>query len=100
MIGGLSDKAVESIRNVFFSFPKVDKVILYGSRAMGNYQSGSDIDLAIMGDDLTLNDLNSISLKLDELLLPYTFDLSIFHYINNDNLIDHIKRVGIVFFSK
>lgn len=100
MIGGLSDKAVESIRNVFSTFPKVDKVILYGSRAIGSFHPGSDIDLTVMGDDLKLSDLNSLSLKLDNLLLPYTFDISIFHYINNDNLIDHIKRVGIVFFSK
>lgn len=100
MIGGLSDKAVESIRNVLSSFPKVDKAILYGSRAMGNFHPGSDIDLTIMGNDLTLTDLNSISLKLDDLLLPYTFDISIFHYISNNNLIDHINRVGVLFFSK
>lgn len=67
---------------------------------MGNYKPGSDIDLTLKGHDLNLKLLNKISCDLDELLLPYTFDLSIYCHIKNPGLIDHIERVGLVFYKR
>ena len=72
---------------------------MYGSRAKGNYKPGSDIDLTLKGKELNLKLLNKISLELDDLLLPYTFDLSIYHHIKQPDLIDHIVRVGKVFYK-
>lgn len=74
--------------------------ILYGSRAKGNYKNGSDIDLTLKGRGLNLSVINKISLELDDLLLPYLFDISIFQQISNEDMIDHINRVGIVFYDK
>ena len=71
---GLSDEIIENILAVFRQNPKIAEVILYGSRAKGCYKNGSDIDLCIKGDYLTLQDLNKISLALDDLFLPYSFD--------------------------
>lgn len=95
---GLKENTVDSIIKAISSFPQVTEIILYGSRAKGNYKAGSDIDLTLKGD-LNLQLLNKISLKLDELFLPYTSDLSIFNQIDNPELIDHIKRVGITLYS-
>ena len=67
---------------------------------MGNYKPGSDIDITIKGENLNLDVINKIDLVLDDLLLPYTFDISIFTQINNPSLVDHINRVGIVFYKK
>jgi len=67
---GLSDKVIESIQKVFKTVPKVDKVILFGSRARGNFRPGSDIDLVIQGKDYTFNDNLAILAKLDDLNLP------------------------------
>lgn len=97
---GLTDNAIDSIRQVFATNHKVEKVIIYGSRAKGNFHQGSDIDLTILGKEISLNDLNSLSIKLDNLLLPYTFDLSVFEMISNSNLKDHIQRVGKDFYVK
>ena len=97
---GLRDETIEKIVAVFSLFPEIDKVILYGSRAKGNYKNGSDIDLTLIGEDINLTVLNKIELRLDDLMLPYTFDVSIFHQISNTDLIDHIERVGVVFFQK
>ena len=72
---------------------------MYGSRAKGNYRPGSDIDLTLKGRGINLEQLNAISNDLDDLLLPYTFDLSIFHHITNRELLGHIERVGKVFYS-
>lgn len=100
MRSGLKELTVEKIKGVFSRFPEVEKVILYGSRAMGNYRNGSDIDLTIKGEHVTHSHLLKIEIELDDLLLPYTIDLSLFHQIDNPDLIDHIGRVGVVFYEK
>ncbi len=96
---GLKEQTIEQIISVFSRYPEVEKVTLYGSRAKGNYKNGSDIDLTFEGEGLTLSMLHKIDNDLDDLLLPYTFDLSIFKHIDNTDLIDHIKRVGIIFYE-
>ncbi len=96
---GLSDATVAKISNVFRRFPAVEKAVLYGSRAKGNYKSGSDIDLTLYGADLTADLRSQIALALDDLLLPYTIDLSIFDDLNYGELQAHIERVGIVFYT-
>jgi predicted nucleotidyltransferase len=97
---GLKENVVQKIRNVFSSFPEVDEAVLYGSRAKGNYKPGSDIDLVLKGEHINLSLLNEISLQLDNLLLPYTFDMSIDRHIDNPDLIGHIQRIGVLFYQK
>ncbi len=74
-------------------------MVIYGSRAMGNFREGSDIDLVIKGEGLKMSDLLKIENEIDELLLPYKVDLSLYSQIENDELIEHIQRVGKSFFS-
>lgn len=95
---GLSDGTVSKLKMVFSSYPELNEVILYGSRAKGNYRDGSDIDLTLIGNDLTLSLLYRIADDIDELMLPYKVDLSLFHQIDNENLKDHINRDGISFY--
>ena len=97
---GLKDETIDKIKAVFDEFSQVDQAILYGSRAKGNFRNSSDIDLTLKGEGLNLEIVNSIGLKLDDLLLPYTFDLSIFKQISNPDLVEHIERVGKVFYQK
>ena len=94
---GLKESTITKINNIFSLYPSIDKVVLYGSRAKGNYRNGSDIDLTIFGE-VTYSQLNQIETQLDDLLLPYTIDLSLFNQIDNVDLIDHINRVGKVFY--
>lgn len=97
---GLSETNLEAIVSTLNNHPKVNRVILFGSRAKGNYEAGSDIDLALSGDDLVTNDIIDLSNQLDNLDLPYKIDLVIFHRINDTPLKEHIERVGIVLYSK
>jgi len=97
---GLKDEVVEKINRVFAVHPEVEEAVLYGSRAKGNQRPGSDIDLTLKGSSLNLQIVNRLSRELDDLLLPYTFDISIFHQIANPELIDHIERVGRVFYRQ
>jgi predicted nucleotidyltransferase len=97
---GLKDHTIKVIHEVFSHYPQVEKAIIYGSRAKGNYREGSDIDLTLAGSDIDLTLQFKIENELDDLLLPYKIDLSIFHKIENSELIDHINRVGMVFYEK
>jgi len=97
---GLDDATVQKIQDVIGAFPQVDTAVLYGSRAKGNFKPGSDIDLTLKGSNINLSVMNQIGLSLDDLLLPYTFDLSVFDHIKEPDLLEHIDRVGIVFYER
>jgi predicted nucleotidyltransferase len=98
---GLKDTTIQKICDVLAKYPQVEKAVLYGSRAKGNYKNGSDIDLTLFGGEtLTMNILYRIMSELDDLLLPYTIDLSIFQHISDPDLIEHIERVGVLFYQK
>ncbi len=92
---GLPATVVEKLGSVFKCYPQVRCVSLYGSRAKGNFQPGSDIDLCVEGSALTLADLFEIENRIDDLLLPWKVDLSLRHNIDNRELLDHIDRVGV-----
>ncbi len=96
---GLKEETIDKINNVFAKCPQVEKAIIYGSRAKGDFKNGSDIDLTLEGKGLDLSLVNKISLEIDDLLLPYSFDISILNQISSDELLDHIKRRGVVFYS-
>lgn len=97
---GLNQRVIHKIQDVFKMYPDIDQVVLYGSRAKGTYKNGSDIDLCLFGEHIDLTLLNRIANELDELDLPYTFDLSVYKYLTNSSLISHIDRRGLIFFKK
>ncbi len=97
---GLKESTLAKIRGIFAACPEVERVIVYGSRAKGNFRSGSDIDLTIVGGEVTSEQFSHLQLALDDLLLPYTIDLSLLRQIDNPNLIEHINRVGVVFYER
>lgn len=83
---GLSDHVLERLRGVFATCSAVEDAVLYGSRAMGTARAGSDIDLTLKGRDLTHRDLLELANRLDDLLLPYKIDLSLYDRIDNPAL--------------
>ncbi len=94
-------QALAKIHAILARYPQVKQAILYGSRAKGHYKNGSDIDLTLLGgDDLTREVLYRIMDEIDELLLPYTFDLSILREIDDPDVIEHIQREGVVFYEQ
>lgn len=97
---GVNDNVWEQIIKIVKGYEKIDEVVLYGSRAKGNYKNGSDIDLSLKGSNINLVLQNSLLLDLDELYLPYSFDISIFEKIENEDLLEHINRVGIVVYKR
>ena len=89
---GLSDRTLQKIHEVFKQYPQIEKAILYGSRAIGTYQNGSDIDLTLCGEGLTHSILSKIDTDLDDLLLPYTIDLSVFRVNGRGNTLSNVFK--------
>lgn len=96
---GLPDETLVRIRDVLSAHPAVEKAVLYGSRAKGDFRAGSDIDLCLIGPALSLTEQLQIESGLDELLLPWKIDLSRFHALDNPALLDHIRRVGVTLYE-
>lgn len=100
---GLSAKTIDKIHGVLAQHPNVQRAVIYGSRAKGNYRPGSDIDLTLFaapGQDIDYRELADILDEVDDLLLPYTMDLSVFAHLNHEGLREHIERVGKVFYER
>lgn len=100
---GLSTTVITAICGVLAKHAKVQRAMIYGSRAKGNHHPGSDIDLtlfAVRGEAIDVQELADILDELDELLLPYTIDLSAFDQLTNTSLRDHIQRVGRIFYEQ
>ncbi|TDK45382.1 nucleotidyltransferase family protein [Algoriphagus formosus] len=98
---GLLESDMASILKIMDSQEMVDKVILFGSRAKGNYREGSDVDLALKGENLNFEKVSQISYLLnEETNMPYRFDLVNYHQIQEPELIKHIDRVGIPIFDR
>lgn len=94
---GLDNIEITKIRSVFSKHPEVERAVLYGSRAIGRHKPHSDIDLSLIGD-ISMEIQQQIEFELDDLLLPYKFDVSVFHKITNPEFKDHIDRVGREFY--
>jgi len=93
---GLTEEELGVITSTISLFPEIEKVFIFGSRAKGNYKRGSDIDLAVSGDNVTYSMINQLAYKLnEESLLPYYFDLLHLEKISSEALLEHIKKHGI-----
>lgn len=97
---GLSKEDCNNIKAIFSKYNQVEKVLIYGSRAKGTYKPASDIDLTLIGENIDLNLQLKIEFELDDLMLPYKFDISIHDKITNPDFIDHIRRVGKEFYKR
>lgn len=98
---GLRHNDLVTIVSVLEQHPEVAEAYLFGSRAKGNYRTGSDVDIALKGENLNAEIVSGISYQLnEETSMPYKFDVLNYHSINNNDLKQHIDRVGICFYAE
>ncbi|WP_138419715.1 nucleotidyltransferase family protein [Aquibacillus sediminis] len=97
---GLIDRDLRFINLALEKFDEIEYGIIFGSRAMGNYKKGSDIDIAVKGEGITSKTLYKLSdLLNEEYPLPYFFDLIHYEAITNANLKDHIDKEGKIIYA-
>ena len=98
MAFGLSKETIDLLCTIFTRYPEIEEVKVYGSRAMDNYEKGSDIDLAFFthsGNELT----GHLLTELDELPTPYLFDVTDYYRIISLSLKEHIDRAGKIIYK-
>lgn len=100
MYGGLNEKECAVLQTLFAANARIAEVVLYGSRAKGNYKPFSDVDIVLIGDDLSRTDVNRLYAAIDDSSLPYKFDISLLTSLKNEELIAHIERVGITIYKR
>lgn len=92
---GLPDGVLERLQVVFADYPEVQTVRLFGSRAKGNFRSGSDIDFCLEAPSLSATRRLQLETRIDDLLLPWRVDVVLDHEIDLPALREHIQRVGL-----
>ena len=98
---GLRDSDISDIIQVLEKFPEVELARIFGSRAKGNYRNGSDVDLAVFGNNISFERIIHISSVLnEETMMPYYFDVLDYYSIENADLVRHIDRIGKIIYSK
>ena len=96
---GIYAKSELEILRIIESCASIDEVVIYGSRAKGNYKEGSDIDITLKGE-ITKEDFSKLYHELDESYIPYKFDISIYNQLQSEALLEHINRVGKTFYKR
>ena len=97
----LKKKEIDQISKFLVEFSEVDRLILFGSRAMGNAKLGSDLDLAVMGAQVDDRIMSKITDYLEnQTNLPYLIDLVHFDKIENPNLREHITQFGKTIYQR
>ncbi len=100
MVDGLKDKRRNAIIEVLDANEHVERAVLFGSRAMETFTSGSDVDIALFGEKLTLADQGRLSAALEESTIPQQVDLVLHDRIDNDALREHIRRHGVEWYTR
>jgi predicted nucleotidyltransferase len=98
---GLTETELQDIIAVLEKHRAVKKAIVFGSRAKGNFRTGSGFDISIAGEEIDHETVNTISFTLnEETLLPYHFDVIDYASIKNPELVAHIERVGKTLYQR
>ena len=98
---GLKPQIIEDIKDILKKYPEVEKAVIFGSRARGNYRKGSDIDITLFGDKLTNSINTKIFYEIDNLYLIYNIDLINFNTLNEDDkLRQNILDEGVEIYAK
>ena len=98
---GLAERDLAYIIAAVSEFPEIQKAVVFGSRAKGNYKKGSDIDIAIFGEDISFSTIASLHDRLEEESpMPYFFDIVDYTHSTHQELKEHIDRVGKIILER
>lgn len=96
---GIKEEYWSRLESVFRNHKSIEKVILYGSRAKGTNRMYSDVDIVLVSEKINNREYSNIIQEIDDLLLPFIFDISVYHSIKDSNLIESINRTGVIIYE-
>lgn len=92
---GLPPFTYETLLGELSRYPAIERAVVFGSRAMGTYRPGSDVDICLFGEAVGWELALTVSGRLNEALpIPYYFDVLVFADIKSPELREHIIRHG------
>lgn len=98
---GLNDEVIFNIVNILKKYPEISSAMLFGSRARGDFKITSDIDIALIGDNVTNTINTKIFFEIEELYLPYKVDLITLNSLKEDNLLrKNILKEGVEIYAQ
>lgn len=100
LIPGLNESSTAIVLDFLTGTEAVEEAVLFGSRAKGNYKTGSDIDIAIKGKGVDKDVISTLNAAFEESSLIYFVDVIAYDHITNPDLKEHIDRVGKVLFKR
>ncbi len=95
IVTGLSPAVLEALRGTFARYPAIEQVLLFGSRARGDFDTGSDIDLAVLAPQMAVEEFARLWSDIDALPIAFKMDLLHFDTLDNPELKAQIRRHGL-----
>lgn len=95
MTAGLTDRRLAAIVAVLAANERVERAVLFGSRATGTHSPASDVDIALFGDRLTDADRAALDEAFEASAIPQRVDPVLHATIGNAALREHIAREGV-----
>lgn len=95
---GLSAPILDSLRQVFSRFPNIDRVLIYGSRARGDFRPHSDIDMAVLAPTMTPSEFSHLWMALDDLPILFRLDVSLHHDVADPQLKHNMLADGVTLY--
>ena len=97
---GLTQKHLEFLRTLFLAYPEIEAVVLFGSRAKGSHKIGSDVDLLLKGEGVTVGTLARLGAAIEDSSFPYFVDLVSENTLTSKELQEHIRQFGVEIYSR
>lgn len=98
---GLTEKDLAYIKAVIAEFAEIRQAVIFGSRAKGNFKRGSDVDIAVLGEEVSFSTVARLHARLEEEgPLPYFFDIVDYTHLTQQELREHIDRIGKTIYKR
>lgn len=98
MVYSLNDKIISHIQQIGQKY-EIDKIILFGSRARGDYKRNSDIDLAVFPLP-GFNKAGYLASDIDDLETLLKIDVVFINKNTDAKLMENIQREGVTLYER
>ena len=92
---GISATQLAHIKAICTGLLSVKAAVVFGSRSLENYREGSGLDICLIDHEMTFSELLSIQSQIENLNLPIHCEVIRFSTLQNEDLREHIERVGV-----
>ena len=96
---GLSAEILDELKQVFSRFPAVERVLIYGSRARGDFRPSSDIDLLVIAPTMASLEFSQLWMALDDLPIIFRLDVSLLQEVDHQQLKRNMLTDGVTLYT-